>query len=475
MNRYKNLLINIGVFAVTTIATKLTTFLLVPLYTYYLTTAEYGISDMMTLVIGIVMPIGTFAIGDAVLRFMIDDKENAMDIASIGMAVTCFSCLIVLLLLPILDLPAFGGLGEYRWLFLLSYIVYAFQDLFGRIARGANQLKLITVASVTSSLCTAGCAVVFIAVMEQGLNGFFYSYIVGSLTGSLIFLIVGKHYQYIRVIPRNKMLQLLRRMLPYAIPLIPNNVLWMFNTSINRLFITSMIGIAASGLFAASYKIPNLLNTLYSVFFQAWTLSSFQEYRKSDINRFFSVVFVLLNALLAVAGSLIILLSPWLASWFLQKEFYQGWMYIPLLILALYFNSLASFWGSAYTMVMETRLILISTIASAVVCIVGTWLLLPYIGLYGAATAMVLCNVTLLGIRMAFASRFIHITIPWNKSTLTLVILIIQTVAITLQFPHRNVIMIICFIMIVLIQIISVLLAGKEIYKYRKLRMEVQK
>lgn len=461
MNKYKSLLVNIGIFAITTVATKLTTFLLVPLYTYYLTTSEYGISDMSTLVVGIVAPIGTFAIGDAVLRFMIDDKDQAADIASIGIAVTCFSCIIVLLLLPLLDLPAFGGLGEYRWLFLLSYIAYSFQDLFGRIARGNNQLKIITIASVASSLCTAGCAVIFIAFLKQGLLGFFYSYICGLTIGSLIFLIVGKHYMYIQLISWNTVVQLLRKMTPYAIPLIPNNVLWLFNTSINRLFITSMIGIAASGLFAASYKIPNLLNTLYSVFFQAWTLSSFQEYRKTDVNRFFSVVLTLLNALLVVAGSLIILLSPWLASWFLQKEFYEGWIYMPILILALYFNSLASFWGSIYTMVMKTKYILVSTIVSAIVCMISTWFLIPYIGLFGAAIGMVLSNLVLLGIRMLFARRFIRIHILTCSTITSAVFLILQAVLMTLRPQLYNLVAVLAMI-ICIVQIISVLRVFKQ-------------
>lgn len=464
MNRYKSLFINIGIFAITTVATKLTTFLLVPLYTYYLTTSEYGISDMATLVVNIVAPIGTFAIGDAVLRFMIDDKENAADIASIGITVTCFSCIIVLLLLPLLDLPAFGGLGKYHWLFLLSYIAYAFQDLFSRIARGANQLKIITIASVASSLCTAGCAVVFIAFLEQGLIGFFYSNICGSVIGSLIFLIVGKHYRYMRAVSWNKAFQQLRQMIPYAIPLIPNNVLWLFNTSINRLFITSMIGIAASGLFAASYKIPNLLNTLYSVFFQAWTLSSFQEYRKSDVNRFFSVVLTLLNALLVVAGSLIIILSPRLASWFLQKDFYGGWVYMPILILALYFNSLASFWGSVYTMVMKTKFILVSTIVSAIVCIISTWFLIPHIGLFGAAIGMVLSNLVLLGIRMLFARQYIRIHILTGSMIISAVFLILQVVIMTLQ-PQYYLLVVALSIAIFAIQIVSILRVRNSIGK----------
>ena len=36
MNKYRTLLLNIGLFGINTVATKLITFLLVPLYTYYL-------------------------------------------------------------------------------------------------------------------------------------------------------------------------------------------------------------------------------------------------------------------------------------------------------------------------------------------------------------------------------------------------------------------------------------------------------
>ena len=44
MNKYRTLLLNIGLFGINTVATKLITFLLVPLYTYYLSTKEFGIT-----------------------------------------------------------------------------------------------------------------------------------------------------------------------------------------------------------------------------------------------------------------------------------------------------------------------------------------------------------------------------------------------------------------------------------------------
>ena len=76
MNKYRTLLLNIGLFGINTVATKLITFLLVPLYTYYLSTKEFGITDMSLTVISLVLPIASMSISDAVLRFVIDDSND---------------------------------------------------------------------------------------------------------------------------------------------------------------------------------------------------------------------------------------------------------------------------------------------------------------------------------------------------------------------------------------------------------------
>ena len=61
MGKYKNLLVNIGLFTLNTVSTKLITFLLVPLYTYFLTAAQYGVTDMSLTVAGLVTPVVTLS------------------------------------------------------------------------------------------------------------------------------------------------------------------------------------------------------------------------------------------------------------------------------------------------------------------------------------------------------------------------------------------------------------------------------
>lgn len=99
-----------------------------------------------------------------------------------------------------------------------------------------------------------------------GIQGYFISVSAGPLVGTAIYTIVGKHYKYYSLRSLSGNVPLIKNMLVYALPLVPNTLFWWLGTSINRFFITGMLGIGASGLYAAASKIPNLLNLAYSIF-----------------------------------------------------------------------------------------------------------------------------------------------------------------------------------------------------------------
>lgn len=157
---------NIGLFTLNTVSTKLITFLLVPLYTYFLTAAQYGVTDMSLTVAGLVTPVVTLSIGDATTRYIIDDPDDKERYISVGFWVTLFGCLIMLLLLPLLGLSIFGGLGNYKWFYLAYFASSAFNAYLANVARGLNQIKLITWASIASSLVSALSAGLLIGLLN---------------------------------------------------------------------------------------------------------------------------------------------------------------------------------------------------------------------------------------------------------------------------------------------------------------------
>ena len=84
MNRYRYLLKNIGLLTLSSFATKLLSFFLVPLYTNILSTTEYGTYDLFNTTIGILLPILTLNIQEAVMRFSIDSKYDRKSIVTVA-------------------------------------------------------------------------------------------------------------------------------------------------------------------------------------------------------------------------------------------------------------------------------------------------------------------------------------------------------------------------------------------------------
>lgn len=191
-------------------------------------------------------PLATLAIADAVIRFVIEDHEHSGRYVLTGVTVTLLGTVVIALLLPLLDLPFFGGLGNYHFQYLCTFISSNFFSLFGKIARGLGILKLIPVCAITSSIVTTGLAVVCISWLGMGTNGYFIAVSAGPTIGCLLYLIIGGLgkiiFFEIRELKHNVRGYLdvqyisFRSMLRYSLPLVPNSLFWWIGTSINRFF-----------------------------------------------------------------------------------------------------------------------------------------------------------------------------------------------------------------------------------------------
>lgn len=451
MNKYKNLLLNIGLFALNMVANKLIVFLLVPFYTYYMSAGEYGITDMSLTVITLIYPIVTLSIAEAVLRYAIDDAKQIKEYVTAGLLITLIGCVVVAACLPLLDLGFFGGLGAYKGLFLLAFSSNVLMLLFGNIARCLNQIKMMTWVSIVSSLVTGASAVLFVGVMQLKVPGYFYSVALGQYVAVLLYLIWGRHYRYVSLKALKGLRSVAGPMVRYSFPLVPNSLFWWMSTSINRFFITGMLGITASGLFAASSKIPSILVMICSVFQQAWQLSAFQEFKKSDIKGFFSTIYRIFNAAMMMGAALIIVITPILAKIMLQKSFFDSWYLIPILVLAMYFNTLNTFFGTIYTSAMKTKYLMVSTAVGGIVVMVLTWALVHGIGLLGASVAMAIANAVVLAMRMANSRSIIAVDIPWKIVVPCNALLMIQGVVMTFHTETAIVVSAVLFVAICII------------------------
>lgn len=430
MQKYINLITNVGIFALSNIALKLMTFLLVPLYTYYLSTAEYGLTDMLTTVLNIAMPLLTVSISDGVLRYCIEsdgERHSQVEYVSAGFIVNAASCILAAALIPFLDMSVFGGLGMYKQWYMLCYVLLTFNTYHSNVARGLNQMRLIAISSILTSAVNIIVAVALFAVAHCGIYAFFISTAAGYLAGIVLYVVRGKHLSYLsfRQVKRATYLDLLT----YSLPLVPNTLFWWAAQSINRFFITGVLGIAASGLFAAASKLSSFLNLVSSIFQQAWNISAFQEREGEDRTHFFNSVFPIYLLLLICCCGLLIPFTPLVSSIVLQKQFYMSWRLTPVLIIAFLFSSLNAFWGSIYTACLKTGQLFVTTMWGAIACVLLNWWFIPMFGLQGACLATAISNTIVWLARVIDSRRIMKIHVRWLQVIAEITLLALSSVA----------------------------------------------
>lgn len=97
----KKLLGNSAIFAVGNLGSKLITFLMVPLFTNYLSTEQFGTVDLATTTVNMLSPIVALSIADAVFRFLMDDESDDQAIFTTGLTFTITVSLVLLFLYPV--------------------------------------------------------------------------------------------------------------------------------------------------------------------------------------------------------------------------------------------------------------------------------------------------------------------------------------------------------------------------------------
>lgn len=449
MKKYKYLLKNIGLLTLSNFATKLLSFFLVPLYTSVLTTGQYGTYDLFNTTIGVLIPILTLNILDAVLRFGMDkayDKDAIVTLSTKWLGISTLFvalCLIAnhfITVIPILD--------KYKLYFFLMFFTQAFSGIITSYARGTDHVASLSVSSVIASAATILANIIFLIPLKLGLPGYFLANIIGPFIQCVYLCIrlkVWRNLKWRRDFSTNE-----KEMLKYSSPMIANSVSWWINNVSDRYIVTWFCGISVNGIYSVSTKIPSILNIFQTIFNQAWALSAVKDFDPKDKGDFFANTYRTYNGLMVLVCSGIIATDRILAKFLYLGKFYVAWKYVPFLTIAIVFGALTGYLGGFFTAVKDSKVYATSTIWGAVVNIILNFMLVPYLGALGASISTAVCYVVVWVIRLLQSRKYIKLRINLKRDIFTYILLVAQTIVLLL-LPDNIEMYIIQFVIICLI------------------------
>lgn len=444
--KYKALLNNTLIFAIGNILIKVISFVLMPLYTAFLTTEQYGISELINSLVEITIPIFTLCMVEALFRFSLDEDSNNGLLFVNTLKIT-FKGILILLFIATPLFIYFKNI--YIIYFLVLYSATAIYKITTQFARGLGHVKRYTFYGVFNSLSMVILNIVFLVIYKFGIKGYLLSFIVSYILTSVLTVICSKEYIYLFDKKNNKVdeKKIKDEMIKYSIPLVPNMISWWINNVSDRYIIMFLSGNSAAGIYTAASKLPSMINMVSSIFQQSWQYSTSKEINDKNRKTFFSNVLNIYFKICILTCAILIVFNRVICRILLQSSFFEAWKYVPILLIAATVGCISTYFGTFYQAIKNNKMLMTSTIVGAVLNIIMNFILIPKYGAFGAAYATLASYTIVLIVRMIDITKKIEISIRLKKMIIEFILLLIMMVT---EIYLKNVYMLIFVFMIIL-------------------------
>lgn len=406
-NKYKRLLLNSLLFSISNFSSKLLSILIVPLYTYYLNPEQFGMIDLGTMLTQLIFPIVSLSIYESLLRFNITSKNNEVYLNN-SLFILIIGSVISLCLYPIF-LIVFNEIESL--LLVLIVVLQMFFQTLSQYAKSIDKNGIFALSGFINTVLNLSFNIILLVIWNFGVVGYFVS-IVLSLVIVNLFLIISlnifKKFNYNLIHKK-----ILKEMIIYSLPLIPNSVMWWGMSSLNRPLITFYLSASMTGLYAVANKVPTFLNMFTTIFSQAWQISAIEESESADQSSTYSRVFEVFSTLLYLVSLLIILIIKYLFKNFINDSYELAWTIVPPLLIANIFAGFSSFFGISYTVNKKTNGVFLSSLLGAVINLVLNIFLLRIFGINGAAFSSILSYLVMTVIRYRDTVKFTNIKLNY--------------------------------------------------------------
>lgn len=407
MNREKQLLKNTVILGLGTFLPKVTSIVVLPLLTAYLTKEEYGTYDLVTVLVSLVLPTATLQIQTAAFRFLITDRENQGNVRSIISTILCFSIPVSLVTLTIMYLMLGSVSNPTKFIVCFYFFIEMLVNSLLQCARGLGHNHIYSLCALMRSVSQLFFALVLVRAMQLGIVGATLMLCLSD-TLPLLYLFLSLRISSlfdIRCVDK----ELLGRMLSYSWPMVPNSMSnWVMRLS-NRLVIIYYLGLTANAEFAVANKIPQILTLAQNTFTMAWQENASLAQMDDDADEYYTIMFDRVFRVMAGILALLVAFTPLLFRILIRGEYTEAYKHMPIIFMGMFFFSIAAYLGGIYVAHMRTTSVGMTTVVSAFINLAIDIIATPFFGLYGASWAIFISYLFLCVYRMFDVRRFTSI------------------------------------------------------------------
>ncbi|MFQ5669575.1 MAG: lipopolysaccharide biosynthesis protein [Acidobacteriota bacterium] len=406
------------VYGVGSLGTRVLGFLLIPVYTRYLTPADYGVLALCTATVGILKIVSLAGIPTALFRSYLltarSDQEKRKVLGT-GLAALLIAGAAILLLLLVLRRPLafwlFGSDRQVGFVVLIAWLnfAYIFQAVRNTHFRMQDQSIRFSIFTLLAFALNLALAVYLVVGRGQGAWGAMSANMASVAVMAALFLPWS-----LRQLRRGISAGICRDLLGYGLPLIPSTLaLWAMNLSdiyILRIFRSG----AEIGLYNLGYKFGMGVYILTNAFKFAFPKVLFTEARTPQgpllfqrlVNYYTAGIGYLCTGVAIYAPELILVADP---------KFHAAYRVIPLAVFAYFLFGLVPLLGLGIDVTGRMHLLSVVFLGGAGANIALNLLLIPRFGMLAAAGTTLATYILVPAAVYLVSRRLYPLRLEWNR------------------------------------------------------------
>jgi O-antigen/teichoic acid export membrane protein len=396
-------------------ARQLAAVIMLPIYTRYLSPADYGAVEICSLIVGCMSLIAGLSLGEGIFRYFHTSRGHQVVSTAliVGLASNGLGALVLAAISPALAALFLGPEYSSKLILLLG-------------------LTLIAECCSSIPMChmrAEGRAVMFfwLGILRLVLNLAFNIYLVvfadlgplgviyGALASTTIVAVVALPYTLARtriVWSRDAA----RALVAFGVPLSLANVAVFYLGAADRFFIEHFFSLAQVGVYALAARIAQGFTLIcYEPFGQVWDAEKYRLWQRHRSIEPVQSVFRLLCANLLVGGALLSIFAREVLALLAHHDFAHAADIAPVLIAAATLTVLSMFARLGSLVADRTRNVNRAAWVSAGALTALALLLVPQFGAMGAAFAVLGGAATRVAAENYLAARAQDFALPWMR------------------------------------------------------------
>jgi len=336
-----------GIYLLGNILQRAVSFIMLPIYTRYLTPADYGVLELISMVIDLVAILLGLRVSEAIFRFYheYEDEKQRNTVITTAMilvsGVNLLGVLMIILFSNPLSLLIFDQSGNAHLLAIFSMTLF-FQGLFAvpMVFLRARQKPVLFVTFSTLKLfLQLSLNIYFVIFQGMKVEGVIYSSVI---TG--IIMSVALSLYMLRITGISFSFAKAKSLVSFSFPLVLTGAISFFITFGDRYFLKYFGDLSEVGIYALAYKFGFLLMFLIvAPFASHWDSEKYAIMKNVSAKQTYQDIFVVYSTIVIMFVVLVSIFVEDLLRIMSDKSFWPASRIVPVILVAYVFNAWASY------------------------------------------------------------------------------------------------------------------------------------